>query len=214
MVNAYLVRGEKSSILVDTGLHGNAKRILNTISGQGISPKDISLIVITHAHSDHTGNLRELVKATGAKIAIGKTDSEYLAKGLNFPLHPRKLLFKIVARFLPSRSMREGIKADLVIDSETSLSDYGIKGKIIPTPGHTAGSVSVVLDRGEAFVGDLFSGGFIRKRRVDYPHFYYDTDVLEKSINKIIDLKPRIIYTGHGGPFNLETVKRKFGKKA
>jgi hydroxyacylglutathione hydrolase len=209
MVNAYLIKSSKS-ILVDTGLHGSADRILKKISSEGINPKDVSLIVITHAHSDHTGSLKELKEATGAKVAVGKKDSDYLAHGMNFPVYSRKPLFKIVSWFLPRISVDGGVTPDIVIDSETDLGEYGAQGKIIPTPGHTQGSISVVLDSGEAIVGDLVSGGFLRKKKLQYPHFIHNQSILEESIKKIINLNPRIIFTGHGGPFEMEEVREKF----
>jgi hydroxyacylglutathione hydrolase len=213
MVNAYLIKS-KRTILVDTGLHGSAGRILRKMFSEGINPKDISLIVITHAHSDHTGSLKELKEATGAKVVVGKTDSDYLAHGMNFPVYSRKPLFKIVSWFLPRISVDGKVTPDIVIDSETDLGEYGFPGKIIPTPGHTQGSLSVVLDSGEAIVGDLLSGGFIRKKKIQYPHFIYSQRPLEESIKKIIDLNPKIIYTGHGGPFEIEEVREKFMKKS
>jgi hydroxyacylglutathione hydrolase len=209
MVNAHLIKSSKS-ILVDTGLHGSADRILKKISSEGINPKDVSLIVITHAHSDHTGSLKELKEATGAKVAVGKKDSDYLAHGMNFPVYSRKPLFKIVSWFLPRISVDGGVTPDIVIDSETDLGEYGAQGKIIPTPGHTQGSISVVLDSGEAIVGDLVSGGFLRKKKLQYPHFIHNQSILEESIKKIINLNPRIIFTGHGGPFEMEEVGEKF----
>ena len=211
MVNAYLIKS-KRPILVDTGLHGSADKILKKIISEGINPKDISLIVITHAHSDHTGSLKELMEATGAKVALGKTDSEYLAKGLNFPVYSNKILFKILAMLLPKRSMKYGVKADITVESETDLAEYGINGRIVATPGHTDGSISIVLDSGEAIVGDLLGGGFVRNKKIGYPHFIHNQDILEESVKKIIGLNPKIIYTGHGGPFDIETARKKFGK--
>jgi hydroxyacylglutathione hydrolase len=209
MVNAYLIKSRKP-ILVDSGLHGSSDKILKRISSEGINPKDVSLIIITHAHSDHTGSLKELEEATGAKVAAGKRDSDYLAHGMNFPVYSRNPLFKIVSWFLPRINVDGGVTPDIIIDSETELGEYGVQGKIIPTPGHTQGSLSVVLDSGEAIVGDLVSGGFFRKKKLQYPHFIHNQRILEESIKKIIDHNPRIIYTGHGGPFDIEGVRKKF----
>ena len=57
--------------------------------------------------------------------------------------------------FTPFRTIKPA-DVDIVLDNnEFSLADYGIAGKVIYTPGHSSGSVSVLLDTGEAFVGDL-----------------------------------------------------------
>jgi glyoxylase-like metal-dependent hydrolase (beta-lactamase superfamily II) len=46
---------------------------------------------------------------------------------------------------------------------------FGVDGKVVCTPGHTAGSISVVLSTGEAIVGDLLMGGMFRSGQPGYP---------------------------------------------
>lgn len=83
---------------------------------------------------------------------------------------------------------------------------------VIPTPGHTPGSVSVLLESGEAIVGDLVMGklmGLLRKPGP--PVVAWELDRNWESVHQLLALSPNIIYVGHGGPFetgNLYNVVR------
>jgi len=109
-----------------------------------------------------------------------------------------------------SRENKKGlpVEPDILINKELDLKPYGVKGKIVSTPGHTPGSLSVILAGGKAIVGDLLMGGFILKRKPRYPLFAHDRKRLERSIKMILKLKPTILYTAHGGPLNPENVAR------
>jgi hydroxyacylglutathione hydrolase len=89
-----------------------------------------------------------------------------------------------------------------VFEEEWRLEDYGVSGRVIPTPGHTPGSVSVLLDSGEAIVGDMVIGDFLRLLcRPGLPIVAWDMERNRESIRRFLDLSPRIVYVGHGGPF-------------
>ena len=49
----------------------------------------------------------------------------------------------------------EGVNPDILVDDVFGLSEYGISGKIIHTPGHSQGSMSIILDNGETLIGDM-----------------------------------------------------------
>lgn len=73
------------------------------------------------------------------------------------------------------------------------LAPYGIDGKVVALPGHTAGSVGVLLATRELLVGDAMSGLW-----APGPAWCYeDKSLMEESLEKIKALRPRRIYTGH-----------------
>jgi hydroxyacylglutathione hydrolase len=47
------------------------------------------------------------------------------------------------------------VEPEILVDEEMDLLEFGVNGRIVHTPGHTSGSISLLLDSGEAFVGDL-----------------------------------------------------------
>jgi hydroxyacylglutathione hydrolase len=86
----------------------------------------------------------------------------------------------------------------------------GIDGKVIHTPGHTPGSVSMILSGGEVIVGDTIMRGMLRWLQPNYPLFADDMTQLNKSIKLILRMKPSKIFSGHGGPFDPKAVLHRF----
>jgi len=213
-VNAFIVRGERP-IIIDTGMPGHDAKILKAMDEKGIKPADISLILITHGHHDHYGSAVALKQETGAPLAIHKADSEPLKTGVNPTLIPIGTKGKIMVGLSGMIKMPEikGMDADILIEGEMDLSKYGIAGRVVPTPGHTRGSVSIFLDGGCALIGDLIFGGFIRQKAPGFPYFGYDNQEIMRSMQKVLDFNPKIIYAGHGGPFTAAAVRRRFFNK-
>jgi hydroxyacylglutathione hydrolase len=56
---------------------------------------------------------------------------------------------------MPGITRFDGVEPDILTDEGMDLLAFGVNGRIVHTPGHTAGSISLVLDSGEAFVGDI-----------------------------------------------------------
>ncbi len=100
-------------------------------------------------------------------------------------------------------------KVDIVLrDEEFSLVPFGIPGKVLYTPGHTMGSVSVLLETGDACVGDLAMNGFPFHLRPGLPVFAEDLELVKKSWRLLLDQGAKIIYPGHGKPFPADIIRR------
>jgi glyoxylase-like metal-dependent hydrolase (beta-lactamase superfamily II) len=210
-VNAYIVRGERA-IIIDTGLPGFGEKILAKMGEHGIKPGDVSLILITHGHHDHYGSAAFLKEKTGAPVAIHKEDAGALRTGVNPPLYPVGAIGKVMefASGMIKAPKVQCIEPDILIEDEMDLAKFGIDGRVIPTPGHTSGCVTVLLAGGCALQGDMIFGGLLRKHSPGFPPFCRDRQQLLKSIQLILDKNPKIIYAGHGGPFTAGQVWRKF----
>ena len=210
--NVYLVRGVSGSVLVDTGDPGNGERILERLAKAGVGAGEISLILLTHGHVDHFGSAAELKALTGAPVAIHEADAKHLRLGRNPYLPPTGLEGRLVRPFLKDEAPR--VEPDVLLRGETSLDTWGVRGRTIETPGHTAGSVSVALPGGEAIVGDMLAGGYLGfklwPRRPRYHLFVEDLEAVQQSIRAILDLSPTRIFTGHGGPLDPAAVRRRF----
>lgn len=210
MVSAFLIRGDKH-ILVDTGVKGGEEKVIKKIIESGIDPNDIELILLTHGHDDHFGGAEILRERTGAKIAIHKNDVENLRNGNNGKLEPTSKISKLLSKIMNSnkKTTKKGLEPDIIMEEKLDLSELGIKGEVISTPGHTPGSISIVLDSKEAIVGDLMMA-FFPKKKPKYPMWATSISEVNESISKIMEFSPEIIYVGHGGPFSAETVLRSF----
>ena len=80
-----------------------------------------------------------------------------------------------------------------------------LQGKIIDTPGHTADSISLLLNDGSLFCGDAAMNGLPSLHRITI--WAEDKTAFLKSWETIIALKPNLIYPGHGKPFEYEDLK-------
>lgn len=212
--NAYLIQGRKT-ILVDTGSPREGVKILRGLAKLGIAPKDFSLILHTHAHFDHAGSTRELKRWIDVPTAIHEAEAAMLASGrLEKPLTAITLEGKLLKPFM--NSPFAPVQADILIKNEISLKEFGVDGKILFTPGHTAGSLSVLLNDGQAIVGDLLGGGSLGGNlfpsRPRYHYFADDLAQMRASLKKILAFKPKKLYVGHGGPLELKAVQAYFSQ--
>ncbi len=208
--NAYLIRGTRS-VLIDAGGPGNSQAILKHLSRKGISPHDISLLLLTHGHVDHFGGAWELREQFGMPIAIHRLDADNLRRGRNPELHPIGLLGRVLKPVF-QRLTSHPFEPDILLDGAMSLEEFGVEATVIPTLGHTPGSLSIALPTQEWITGDLVSGWPPRERHPVY-HLYADSlEQVQHSIQMVIQRKPTIIYPGHGGPFEPSAVRRSFSR--
>jgi glyoxylase-like metal-dependent hydrolase (beta-lactamase superfamily II) len=89
-----------------------------------------------------------------------------------------------------------------------SLDEYGIPGKVIHTPGHSSGSVSILLKTGEAFVGDMAMNKFPLRFSPGLPIFAEDSVKLNESWKSLLDQGAKMIYPSHGEPFSADIIRK------
>jgi hydroxyacylglutathione hydrolase len=211
--NAYLVQGKADFVLVDAG-HSNRARVFSQyLEKQGISPGQIKLIVITHVHFDHVGSLKQIKELCGCPVAIHEKEALLLRKGL-LVLPPGTNLFAKTAsclgRKFATRLMTfEAVEPDILCAKDRSLESFGIYGRIISTPGHTDGSLSVLLATGEAFVGDLAANYLPFGLGPICPPFAVNVPELFKSWERLLSAGATKIFPAHGRPFPAELLSRR-----
>ena len=118
IVNVYLVKGPKL-VVVDTGAPGSAPKILAALAKQGFAPADVSLILLTHAHSDHAGSAGELRKATGAPVAVHRGDLDMLRRGDNGRVFPTDFEARLSQRFVDRPF--PALEPDILLDDQSDL---------------------------------------------------------------------------------------------
>jgi hydroxyacylglutathione hydrolase len=208
---AYLVQ-DKRAVLVDTGMPGDGPRLRALLEKEGVAPQDLSLIMHTHAHWDHCGSTRELKEWTNAPTAVHAGDAETMVRGDNGELKAAGWAGSALKPFMDKHY--PGVVPDLILEDNMDLGPFGIAARVITTPGHTPGSVSLLTAQGDAIVGDLFMGGYwggtLLPRRPTYHYFADDLPALRASIDKLLNLSPVHFFPGHGGPLDPATVARSF----
>jgi hydroxyacylglutathione hydrolase len=208
----YLIRGGKGIVMVDCGMPNKLRVFEKALSGYNISPGEIKLIVLTHAHFDHMGCARGIKLFTGAKLATHENEKVFMEEGrFTWPKGVTswgKFSRIIILPYFKTIPITKA-KVDIVLtDSGYPLIDFGIDGSVIFTPGYSSGSVSVLLKTGEAFVGNLAHNGFPYRNTPGLPIFAEDIDKIKESWKLLIEKGARMIYPGHGDPFSIAEIKQ------
>jgi len=177
-VFCYLIGDEESQegLFIDPA--DDAKRLLAEAKSHGLGK--INYIVNTHSHVDHIMGNAEMAKKTGAKIIIHEEDAPALVQTPSYLLE----MFRAAA----------SPPADSVVKEGDVIQVGNVKLKVIHTPGHSAGGISLYLD-GMVFTGDTLFVGSVG--RTDFPGSSWE--VLEASIRQKLYVLPgeTVVFPGH-----------------
>ncbi|MGM0379599.1 MAG: MBL fold metallo-hydrolase [Bacillota bacterium] len=211
--NAYLINGNSGLILVDAGMPKKTNKLCEILNKNNFKIKDISLIIVTHVHNDHVGSLYEIKKRSNAKILIHKNEVNHLKSGYTkFPKGTfifSKIISKFANNLLFSKNQFKPVKADIIIEDSFDLNEYGVNGEVFYTPGHTNGSISVIVDNKHLIVGDTLFNWFPNSV---YPPFANNKEKLIKSWKNIKNLNCEYFYPGHGNIFKTEKFEKSLNK--
>jgi hydroxyacylglutathione hydrolase len=160
--NVYLLSGGEELALVDAGAGWGEDRILDNVRSLGYEPERIKHIFLTHAHADHAGGAASLAERLGAQVYLSELEREALATA------DEEALGLSIARrngFYPEDYRLHPCKVDVTLRGDERLRCGDLELVVIPTPGHSTGSVCFLVDTGEGaalFAGDtVFAGGRI-----------------------------------------------------
>jgi hydroxyacylglutathione hydrolase len=154
------------------------ERLISEAKSHGV--EKIKYIVNTHSHVDHIMGNKEMVKRTGAKVVIHEEEARYLVQT------PADLL--MMFRATPSPP------ADLLVKEGDVIQVGKVGLKVIHTPGHSPGGMSLYID-GMVFTGDTLFVGSVG--RTDFPGSSWEA--METSIRKKLYVLPgdTIVFPGH-----------------
>jgi glyoxylase-like metal-dependent hydrolase (beta-lactamase superfamily II) len=209
--NAYLVSAGDHHLLVDTGMKSSFRRLGQTINGLLPKGKTLDFLVLTHTHYDHCQSARRIRDKENCRVVLGQPESSYAQKGFaplprGTSLMPRlltgigNLMGKKAFGYLP-------FEADIEIDDDYDLMGGLANVRLITTPGHSPGSVSLLVDDEVAVVGDAAFGIF---RNTIFPPFADDTRRLIQSWKKLLDTPCHIFLPGHGGPISRKMLEKEY----
>jgi glyoxylase-like metal-dependent hydrolase (beta-lactamase superfamily II) len=179
--NVVLIEADSKYVIFDPGHYGNREYLLRELGSRGLRVSDIDYVIISHLHYDHAINS---LLFKNAKIILSEKERDYAVNTASDPY---------VADFL-LQILRN--KVMLVRDNEEFL---GIR--FIELPGHTGGTMGVLLNDGTAIVGDAIK--YVDdavKRKTSFA--YYDLNEANRSINKVLSLA-RFVIPGHDVPFRV-----------
>jgi len=193
-VNCYAVISESEILIVDTGMPGNAKKIIHYVQSIGRKPSEIKYILLTHGDIDHTGSAAELKKLTGAKVGIHAGDAQILSGKIGFkPIKgPLGLLFKLMRPFLRFQA----VNPDILLTNGMEIMGC----QVIYTPGHSEGSICLYQPGKVVFAGDALRSD--SRGNPTLPSRRASTDIQQAvaSLNLIANLDFDVLLVGHGAP--------------
>jgi len=213
--NAYLVAAGEHHLLVDTGMKSSLRRLEQTINGLLPEKRTLDFLVLTHTHYDHCQSAAKIQEKENCRVVVGKAESQYGQKG--FAPLPRGT--SVLPRMLTGIGNLMGKKMfgyapfepDMEIEDDYDLMG-GLAGvRLITTPGHSAGSVSLVVDDEVALVGDAAFGIF---RNTIFPPFADNITQLVQSWKKLLDTPCHTFLPGHGGPINRKMLEKEYERYA
>jgi len=182
----FIIDFDGELVMIDAGA-GRSSRILErNIRDEGLDPKAITTLILTHCHIDHIGSAPYFRDSFGCRLLIHDLDADAMEKG--DPIRTAANWYETT--FPPTRIDRR-----LQGDQETLI--FG-KGELhcLHTPGHTPGSIAVYLDRdGERILfGQDIHGPFMSSFGSNIEHW-------KASMHRLLDLRADILCEGHFGIF-------------
>ena len=187
--NSYLVVDEPSrrAAVIDPGM--DSEVVLDAVRRQGLR---VESVVITHGHFDHVFSGALFKAETGAEMVMHPNDLPLLAE---VPETARLFGIKAPTPPSPDRLVREG----------DAIAVGGLSLRVLETPGHTPGSISLCLDDA-VFVGDTLFAGSVGRTDLTGGSL----EVLLHSIRtKLLALPDRtVVYAGHGPATSIGVERR------
>ena len=203
--NIYVIRGIDGDILIDSGFIGmrrSLKKFLDKFN--------IKLIVLTHAHVDHTWNVCYLKKLYNCEVLMGRLDVINI-DNTNVKSKASKKKYCIWAKLMNlgmKLFKQEKFEPDILIDKDMYYKACGLRFKIVTLSGHTNGSIGLLYNK-YLFAGDALVN---RKSYVEVAYQNQNNTLAKKTFQKIVKLRPKIVFIGHDCAIKLKKLIKSYEK--
>ncbi len=174
----------------------------------------LDALILTHTHFDHAENANFIHKNYKPKVIVHQTESDFLHSG-DSPLPEgsfffTKIITRLLARQVQSWFTYESCLADIEVTDNYSLSELGFNAYLIHTPGHSRGSISIIVDDELALVGDEMES--IIPYTI-FPAFADEPNQVIISWGRLLESNCRLFLPGHGNMITRETLESAYKKK-
>lgn len=215
--NYYLLKCNDGFLLIDAGWVGKYEKFKKGLGAVGIGVDSIKYILLTHHHHDHAALVQNIRSETSCRIIVHQDEVNYIRQGTTFTDDTSqfntwlKLLDTLTSPFIRLNYNPVMLNEDDIIVSDN---DYdlcgltGMKARVIHTPGHSKGSISLLLENGNSFVGDVAMNTlrvFGQRQRPIEAEDYSD---VYRSWQKLIHCGAKMVYPSHGSSFPIKELIR------
>ncbi len=214
IANFYLIEESGKLVLVDAGTPKDWNLFVQAVSALGHRADDLDAVLLTHAHSDHTGFAEQARATTGSRVFIHRADEDMARTGKAAAPNERKVTSYLLMRQLYITFWilaRAGATKIIPIKELATFADgetVDVPGRprVIHTPGHTDGSaVLTVEDRSVVFTGDaLCTLNPLTGRQgpqIMPSGMNLDSTQAMGSLDNIAGVKADVLLAGHGDPW-------------
>ena len=193
--NCYLVSKDGKAVLFDTSSGESVSKVMEACSGY-----EMKALVLSHPHFDHAENASVISERFNIPVAYHSADDEIFDDYDAQPLKSYGLVGFVVLKMsvkVLRQTKVDRPKNHYYIKEGDTLADYGFPEiRVVELPGHTKGSIGLLIQDHSILVGDALDNWIIPATG----HLYYDLDIQKKTAQRIRSFGHRMIYYGHGKP--------------
>ncbi|HEV2936500.1 MAG TPA: MBL fold metallo-hydrolase [Streptosporangiaceae bacterium] len=210
VANFYLIQESGKLTLVDAGAPKDWALFTRAARTLGKAGGDLDAVLLTHAHTDHTGFAEQARTTTGARVWIHERDVQAARTGKVGPRDGKQSAYLLRGAFWRTAlvlGMRGGTKIIPIREvsgfSDGEVLDVPGSPRVVHAPGHTGGSAAILLeDRGVLFTGDVLCTHNAYTGRVG-PQIMpsglnADTPQALASLANLTGIKADVLLPGHG----------------
>ncbi len=184
----YYLRSGHQGVLVDCGSEATYRENLEALSGDGVDPKSITALLVTHEHFDHIGAIGRARAELGCPVIAHRLAAEAIELGDPLVTASEMRFLGTHVPFLPAA-------VDHVVDDGDTIQLGSDSIEVHHIPGHTPGGVAYLF-KGRLIVGDtvFLNGG------IGWPDIHWGSNLADhrESVEKIERISPQYLLPGHG----------------
>lgn len=209
--NAFVLTNGSQNLLIDCGSARFRRQLIWGLAKRGI--RHLDALILTHSHFDHCGNSHYIKNRFNTQVYIHESEAEFLSSGKS-PL-PKgstgftRMLVNSLGGRIPSWACYQPCGPDILVHEKYPLDHLGFNAYLLPTPGHSPGSMSLIIDEEIAITGDAMFGIFPGSI---YPPFADDLTLMIQSWKTLLDSNADLFLPSHGQHRTRATVLKEFAK--
>lgn len=213
--NSYLIKEGNNYILIDPGMTYNLRKLKKNLLHLGVNSSSLSALILTHSHFDHSQNAADIKKEYGTKIIIHKSEVDFLKNGINPVLRGTVFFTKLIHKAVFNETTLQKyfycnpVEPDILVDDNYDLNSLGLDAQIVHTPGHTPGSVCVIIGNEIAITGDTMFGLIPRSA---YPLYGENAGLILRNWQKLLNTGCSRFLPAHGSERSRKLVQSQYEK--